>query len=68
MSQQPALAGLRDALNLRLEELNAAIKEHDGKDRDDPTCADTHKAMWDACEAYSKAYEVWNEEKGKEVA
>lgn len=67
-TNQPALAGLTEQLNLRLEELNAAIKEHDGKNRGDPTYAETYLARENAYEAYNQAYDAWHQETEKEVA
>lgn len=68
MTQQPALAVLRDALDQRTVELDAAIAKLNVTPPDADEYGEAYEARWTANEAYSEAWEAWYAETEKHPA
>lgn len=68
MSNQPALAVLRDELGQRTVELDAAIRKLKATPRDAERYGAAYGAKWAANEAYIKAWDAWYEESEKPPA
>lgn len=68
MSNQPALAVLRDELDQRTVELDAAVRKLKATPRDADQYGAVYEARWTANEVYTQAWEAWYAETEKEVA